>query len=309
MLGKVAWPWRDETKPASRTKVKPPLSKTKGKSKGKSEVAKMVWDGSMNIEYCHENPRNDGTCAFLRFEVYKQASTVTEARLAGATLKDLDCDFHQGWMRILGEGPKPVAAKVKRRSGMVRDDGGKANVALLHCKKEEPVKRHSGMVRDDGGKADDALPHYKGKEPLVPTSLPQGKLPIDGKQRCRKMMWNVGDEVEFCLQNHRKPGCLARARYELYKNAVTVGEATRKGATVADLDWGYHKQWMSVDEDPIDVAEYRLSLSMDASSSESGPRCAPIWISESGPDCVPIANAESGPCCALTQSEDSDSDS
>ena len=190
-----------------------------------------------------------------------------------------------------------------------RDDTGNSDHALLHCKKEEPVKRHSGMVRDDGGKADDALPHYKGKEPLVPTSLPQGKLPIDGKQRCRKMMWNVGDEVEFCLPNHRKPGCLARARYELYKNAVTVGEAICKGATVADLDWGYHKQWMSVDEDPIDVAEYRLSLSMDASSSESGPRCAPIWISESGPDCVPIANAESGPCCALTQSEDSDSDS
>ena len=59
-------------------------------------VAKEMPDDDVKIVF-DENHRRKGTAVWTRYENYKQATTIKEARALGATAADIKKDFEKGW--------------------------------------------------------------------------------------------------------------------------------------------------------------------------------------------------------------------
>ena len=59
-----------------------------------TKAPKFNWANYMQLTFAVANPKKLHTLAWHRYEVYKSAKTVREAREKGASLKDLDTAYH-----------------------------------------------------------------------------------------------------------------------------------------------------------------------------------------------------------------------
>ena len=63
------------------------------------------WDDTdVRLKFQQENPKREGTGAALRYEAYKHATTVGDAKAAGATVQDLKNDKARAYLLVLAIG-------------------------------------------------------------------------------------------------------------------------------------------------------------------------------------------------------------
>ena len=85
------------------------------------------WDDTdVRLKFQQENPKREGTGAALRYEAYKHATTVGDAKAAGATVQDLKNDKARAYLLVLAIG------------------GGDDGVPLARVELGKPGKRGAG---------------------------------------------------------------------------------------------------------------------------------------------------------------------
>ena len=100
----------------------------------------------VRIEFQADNPKRANTKAFTRYEAYKTAKTVGDARSASATTSDLRNDFESGFLHICqasGEGSKAAGVSGGDAAGTSASSGNtpEAKRAKLAAVKKEMMER------------------------------------------------------------------------------------------------------------------------------------------------------------------------
>ena len=104
------------------------------------------------IAFQAANPKRRKTCAWERYERYKIATTVQEARSLGATPEDLRHDISKVFAVVLSRHETPLAKRQKPEVPEVTDAPrwGQANGASMALMQEAPAQGFSTLSSQDG---------------------------------------------------------------------------------------------------------------------------------------------------------------